>query len=178
MLIDDGHFQIVDLVFLGKFPEFTLITVAAEGAAGGFAALGRAGPVLFAGLAVEADEAGAGMPAQQQFDNFLAEIDDDRGRCLDHHTLSRRRGAGWRVSPHAFNLNYTEPTGAVGFQGRMVAESGDFDSGLSCRFKNRVSLFRFNQIPVNRKGYFTHAQFFSYFIGVPPPLIFPSPCTW
>jgi hypothetical protein len=157
MFVDDGHFQIVDFVFLGKFPEFTLVTVAAEDASRGFAALERARPVLFAGLAMEADEAWAGMPAQQQFDNFLAEIDDDRGRCLDHHTLSCRRGAGWRVSPHAFDLDYTESAGAVGFQGWVVAESGDFDSCLSRRLKNRVSLFRFHQIPVNRKGYFTHS---------------------
>jgi hypothetical protein len=157
MLIDDGHFQIVDLVFLGKFPEFTLVTVAAEDASRGFAALERTRPVLFAGLAMEADEAWAGMPAQQQFDNFLAEIDDDRGRCLDHHTLSCRRGAGWRVSPHALDLDYTESAGAVGFQGWVVAESGDFDSCLSRRLKNRVSRLRFNQIPINRKGYFTHS---------------------
>jgi hypothetical protein len=170
MLVYDRHFQIVDLVFLGKFPEFTLVAVAAEGASGGFAALERAGPVLFARLAMEADEAWTGMPAQQQLDNFLAEISDNRGSRLHHHAFSRRRGAGWRVSSHAFDLNYTEPAGAVGFQGRVVAESGDFDSGLSCRFKNRVSSFRFNQIPVNRKGYFTHAQIFSCFIGFLLPL--------
>jgi hypothetical protein len=177
MFVDDGHFQIVDFVFLGKFPKFTPIPVAAEGAAGSSAALRRAGPVLFAGLAMEADEAWAGMPAQQEFDNFLAKIDDDRGRCLDHHALSCRRSAGWRVSPHAFNLDYTQPAGAVGFQGRVVAESGDFDPGLPRCRKDRVSLFRFNQIPVNRKGYFTHSQIFSCFIGVLPPVIFPSPCT-
>ena len=63
MLVDDGHFQIVDLVFVGKFPEFTLVPVAAECAARRSAALERAGPVLFAWLAMEADEARAGMPA-------------------------------------------------------------------------------------------------------------------
>jgi hypothetical protein len=93
MLIYDGYFQIVDLVFLGKFPELTLVPVAAEGAAGGSAALQRAGPVLFAGFTMEADEAWTGMSAQQELDNFLAEIDDDRGRCFDHHTLSCRSGA-------------------------------------------------------------------------------------
>jgi hypothetical protein len=106
---------------------------------------------------MEADKAWTGMAAQQEFDYIFAEIDNIRGRCFHHHALRRRGSAGWRISPHAFNLNNAEPAGTVRFQRRVIAESGDLDSGLLRRLKNRVSLFRFNQLPVNRKGYFTHS---------------------
>jgi hypothetical protein len=157
MLVDDGHFQIVDIVFGGKGLKFTVIPVAAEDAAGGLTAFKRTWPVFFAGLAMEADKAWTGMAAQQEFDYIFAEIDNIRGRGFHHHTFRRRRGAGWRVSPHAFNLNNAESAGTVRFQRRVIAESGDLDSGLLRRVKNRVSWLRFNLNPVNRKGYFTHS---------------------
>ena len=72
MLIDDWHFQIIDLVFSSKCLKFTVITVAAEDTTGGLAAFKRTGPIFFARLAMEADQAWTGMAAQQEFDDIFA----------------------------------------------------------------------------------------------------------
>jgi len=157
MLVDDGHFQIAYLVFGGKGLKFTVIPVAAEDTTGSLPAFERAGPVFFAILAMEADKAWTGMAAQQEFDYVFAEIDDIRGRGFHHHAFRRRGRAGWRISPHAFNLDDAEPAGAVRFQRGVIAESGDLDSGILRRVKNRVSCLRFNLNPVDCKGYFTHS---------------------
>jgi hypothetical protein len=139
MLVNDGYFQIVDLVFGGKGLKFTVIPVAAEDTTGGLPALKRTGPVFFTGLAMEADKTWTGMAAQQEFDYIFAEIANIRGRGFYHHAFRRRGRAGGRISPHAFNLDYAEPAGAVRFQRRVIAESGDLYSGLLRRVKNRVS---------------------------------------
>jgi hypothetical protein len=97
------------------------------------------------------------VAAQHELEHILAEIDDFRRSGVHDHALSGRGGARRRVSPHAFNLHDTEPAGAIGFQRRVIAEGGDFDSGLSRGLKNRVPLRRVHLIPVNRKGYFTHS---------------------
>jgi len=96
-------------------------------------------------------------PLSMSLSTFLRRSMISEEEVFHDHALGRRGGAGRRVSAHAFNLHDAEPAGAVWFQRRVIAQGGDFNSGLSRGLKNRVPLRRVHLIPVNGKGYFTHS---------------------
>lgn len=145
-------------MLFAKLSELTEITIAAGCTASHSARFCRPWPIFLTGLFVGANQARAGMPAEQKSEYVLSQFNYFRCCGLDHHAFRHGGRARGRKTAHPLYLHNAQSTRTVRLKFGVAAKGRNINAGIVGGIKYLIPGAGFHVLAVYGQCYLTHSR--------------------